>query len=888
MVNNNKQQQEYNASLAQAKKLIQDINRLRSQLDQDPLKLGDTEAVNNIQSLRNEFKQLANDIGGVNNTATNLFDQMVGIAKEFGAINKPANQLKSAFKGMVDQAAKMKNDELGLLDLRTRDLETIQKKLGLQNEAARIAASQFEGQRAAYNAANAVKGQEATLQAHINDLKSQAEELEKQGNDNGALIKLKSAERYEKQLNLLTKKRIGLQSQVEDEAAAAFAYLDDQNSTYDEINKKVGQRLVVERKISELTGVTGAVVGGTGALMERLGMRSGIFHDAMKDSAEEMRQMAKATAEGGEEFSKLQIAAKGFSVLAKGFSKALGDPAAIIGSITKSFLDVNKAQTEFIRLTGKSAKSLNGTQTEISTLVDLLGTASELTKQIGLDATSIFTPNQIAQISDAKELLGISAEQAGKLGMVMKLTGQSADELGNSIYDNVDAGVSKKLVYDDILSASDDIIASTGGNTEALAGAASAARKIGLELIKVNSIADGLMDFESSIGAELEAQLLTGKNINLSKARELALNNDLEGVAKELEKNGASAAEYAKMNRIQQQALAKALGVSRQELGKMVLTKEAMADMTADEIAAARGVGLEQSKQIDIQARIEKSIARMAQAFSPVLEAVVPIVESLLQIVGPIAAGIGKVANLFSGFVGPLVVAAGILKAMQLTMASIQIIQLAVNAAKGAQLTLDGSIIAALGLQNTYAAYQLVLETNTTGMAAARAVLEESILGSMVLQSYDMVKRIPKLLTQLGIMVAQAATYAVMNPLAAVAGLAVAAGIGGVIYSQMKTADDMVSQPGYGNRTLMGPEGAIALNNKDTVIAGTDLFSGEEQQGASTSIGGVDLTPLVTEIRQMKAEVSSVLVQILNKQGTVTLDGNKVGSALVLGSYKSS
>jgi hypothetical protein len=31
-------------------------------------------------------------------------------------------------------------------------------------------------------------------------------------------------------------------------------------------------------------GVTGALVGGTGALMERLGMRSGIFHEAMEDA----------------------------------------------------------------------------------------------------------------------------------------------------------------------------------------------------------------------------------------------------------------------------------------------------------------------------------------------------------------------------------------------------------------------------------------------------------------------------------------------------------------------------------------------------------------------------------------------------------------------------
>ena len=41
-------------------------------------------------------------------------------------------------------------------------------------------------------------------------------------------------------------------------------------------------------------------------------------------------------------------------------------------------------------------------------------------------------------------------------------------------------------------------------------------------------------------------------------------------------------------------------------------------------------------------------------------------------------------------------------------------------------------------------------------------------------------------------------------------------------------ADDLFAPPeggsGYGKRMLIGPEGAIALNNKDTVIAGTNLF----------------------------------------------------------------
>ena len=423
---------------------------------------------------------------------------------------------------------------------------------------------------------------------------------------------------------------------------------------------KTKQRLDLERAINQNMGVAGALVGGTGALMERLGMRSGIFHQAMEDANEEMREMAKNMGENVSFMNKLKIAAKGFSTLADGFGPALRDPTVIVGKIVTAFFDVNKAQTEFIQLTGQSAASLGGVNTEVASMTDLLKTAAAFTKQTGLNAAAIFTPQQIGQIADATELLGISAEQGVKLGMIMKQTGKSADDIGNAIYRNVDAGISNKVVYDDVLSASDDIVASSGGNVEALGRAASAARKLGLDLAKVNQIADGLLDFETSIESELEAQLLTGKNINLSKARELALNNDLEGVAKELEKNGASAAEFAKMNRIQQESLAKAMGMSRQELGKMVLTKEAMANMSDDEIANARGMTIEQSKQMDIQAKIQKSMDRLAQAFAPILEAVVPIVEALLTIIRPIASAIGYLLKFKAVSIALTTVLAGI------------------------------------------------------------------------------------------------------------------------------------------------------------------------------------------------------------------------------------
>jgi len=42
------------------------------------------------------------------------------------------------------------------------------------------------------------------------------------------------------------------------------------------------------------------------------------------------------------------------------------------------------------------------------------------------------------------------------------------------------------------------------------------------------------LDFESSIANELEAELLLGKNINLEKARQAALDNDLATLAVEI------------------------------------------------------------------------------------------------------------------------------------------------------------------------------------------------------------------------------------------------------------------------------------------------------------------------------------------------------------------
>jgi hypothetical protein len=68
--------------------------------------------------------------------------------------------------------------------------------------------------------------------------------------------------------------------------------------------------------------------------------------------------------------------------------------------------------------------------------------------------------------------------------------------------------------------------------------------------------------------------------------------------------------------------------------------------------------------------------------------------------------------------------------------------------------------------------------------------------------------------------------------------------------NKSKTANDLMS--GYGDRTLVTPKGAFALNNNDTVIAGTNLFKGNDvysgPKGALSMSGGSDVVDAITKL----------------------------------------
>ena len=411
-----------------------------------------------------------------------------------------------------------------------------------------------------------------------------------------------------------------------------------------ELIKTIGKRIIQEKEINRLMGLSGALVSTLQSGMKNLGIESGFITDAIEESNTAMRDMAREIAINGKKGGTLNVLMAGLGPLAKGFGRALMDPAAIIGMIVKKFGELDKLNTNFVRMTGQNVSYANAISTRFATAADIMGIMAEFTAETGLNAQAVFDEDTLARIAEAKNLLGLTNKEAAQLGTLSKVSGMNIQQSKEAIVAATnefnaqnDAAVAHGVVLKDVLNTSDGIALSFGGSTKAISGAASAARSLGMNLAQVDRIADSLMNFESSIEKELEAQLLTGNKINMSKARELALNNDLEGLSKELAANGASAAEFANMNRIQQQALAEALGMSKDELAKMLIAQEQQGNLTDEQRAKMRGVTVEQLEQMEAADSLKLAFSKLAEPIAKILTALTPIVNVIARIISAVA-----------------------------------------------------------------------------------------------------------------------------------------------------------------------------------------------------------------------------------------------------------
>ena len=102
-----------------------------------------------------------------------------------------------------------------------------------------------------------------------------------------------------------------------------------------------------------------------------------------------------------------------------------------------------------------------------------------------------------------------------------------------------------------------------------IAEAAIAAGKLGVSMGQISGIADNLLDFESSINAELELGAMLGKNINLDRARALAMEGDMGGMVRETLSALGGIEQFNQMDYFSKKKTADLLGVSVAEFQKM-------------------------------------------------------------------------------------------------------------------------------------------------------------------------------------------------------------------------------------------------------------------------------------------------------------------------------
>ena len=212
---------------------------------------------------------------------------------------------------------------------------------------------------------------------------------------------------------------------------------------------------------------------------------------------------------------------------------------------------------------------------------------------LGLSDTQGVMQGMVEQYGNVNALSGDMVDDLGQMAVHMGITGQEAMKLNASLsqmpgetaesaknaMEHVGhmaemEGIAPGKIMKDMAGNTAEMARAGGKGAEAFGKSVIALHKMGVEMTTASKMADSLLDFESSINNQMEASMLLGKDINLDKARELALNNDLEGATAEVLKNVGGSAEFNKLNRLQQDALAKSLGLSVEEMGKYIDAQE--------------------------------------------------------------------------------------------------------------------------------------------------------------------------------------------------------------------------------------------------------------------------------------------------------------------------
>jgi hypothetical protein len=374
------------------------------------------------------------------------------------------------------------------------------------------------------------------------------------------------------------------------------------------------------------------------------------------------------------------------SSIGKAIKDSMTSPLALVGAL------IGHALEEYMKLGRESRKFLDDSKLTVKQSEHALHYAHDLSLEYraqGVEMSEVLESTNalvgvygsINRVSDTAvekatllgKAFGISADNAAKtMYQIQASTGASAETAGNIAALGAQfaeaAGVAPDLVMQDIAGSSQQIATYFKGTPQDLLRTAVEARRLGLDIGKVADISKTLLDFESSIEDQMTASVLLGREINLDKARELAMQGKIEEAAKETLGQIGSLADFNKMNAVQKEAIAKAAGLTVGELQQSLEKQDAINNMTAEQRkeyekglqalnqgneSAADRLLKEQRNQLT-QEKIADAVAKISDIFAnvllPVLEPIFDLITGIFGVIEPVLPYLKTGLQLFLGW----------------------------------------------------------------------------------------------------------------------------------------------------------------------------------------------------------------------------------------------
>ena len=385
----------------------------------------------------------------------------------------------------------------------------------------------------------------------------------------------------------------------------------------------------------ESLAVVGKLSGAFTGLLDKLGMGDLNKFFNLEKANEQSKVQLENLGKSGTAGQKIGIVTGNMLKNIDKSALAAGALFKVAGALFNQFKKADQSTTDIARglsMSKKEAKEFKKEMHESSKAAGLIGiTIKEQKKAVmslnkALGGTAIAFDKDIREgAAEALGLLGLSEEAVGNMAKQAMIAGKSFKALEKEQAKGVldaerEFGIRLKL--SDVLDETNKITGIARVNAMGIEGglakAVATAKSLGIEMSAVASSAGQLLDFESSIQNELQAELLIGRDLNLEKARSAALAGDQEALARALVEEAGSLEELQGMNVLQQQALAAALGMSADQLADSLVNQEALStqaqadlDRKADEVKANEQLQSLQERQTRAMEKFSETVGML-------------------------------------------------------------------------------------------------------------------------------------------------------------------------------------------------------------------------------------------------------------------------------------